>query len=165
MINHCLSCNPYGQSYYEIGAPFVGMNNERQMGSPFGSIFGQILGPGGFFGPPSSPPFGIPGGPTQGPPNIPPFGGGSQQGDVPPTTPPPTFVPMQTEQIGTFAVDPGGIRRCLFRFTYVWLNNRQQFWYYPTFVGRTSVAGWRWTGFRWVFFGIDLRQIQSFTCV
>ena len=71
----------------------------------------------------------------------------------------------QQQQVGTFAVDPGSIRGCLFRYTYVWLNNRQQFWYYPTFVGRTSISGWRWTGFNWVFFGVDLRQIQSFTCV
>ena len=83
------------------------------------------------------------------------------------SSPPPSFVPAQTQQqqVGTFAVDPGSIRGCLFRYTYVWLNNRQQFWYYPTFVGRTSISGWRWTGFNWVFFGVDLRQIQSFTCV
>ena len=90
---------------------------------------------------------------------------GSQSG--PPSSPPPSFVPAQSQQqqVGTFAVDPGSIRGCLFRYTYVWLNNREQFWYYPTFVGRTSISGWRWTGFNWVFFGVDLRQIQSFTCV
>ena len=104
-------------------------------------------------------------GPQQGPPSFsPPFGqpgGAAQQG--PPTAPPPSYVP--TQQATTFAVDPGSIRGCLFRYTYVWLHNRQQFWFFPIFVGRTSVAGWRWTGFRWVYFGIDLRQIQSFTCV
>ena len=35
---------------------------------------------------------------------------------------------------------------------------------FPTFVGRTSVAGFRWTGRRWVFSGFDLRRIESFTC-
>ena len=92
----------------------------------------------------------------------PPPGQGTQAGA--PTSPPPSYVPMQTQQASAFAVDPGSIRGCLFRYTYVWLNNRQQFWYYPTFVGRTSVSGWRWNGFMWVFFGISLRQIQSFTC-
>lgn len=96
---------------------------------------------GGFF-----PPFSPPG---QGP-------GGGQ-----PTSPPPSFIPQQQ----AFAVDPGSIVRCLFRFTYVWLRGFQQFWFFPTFVGRNSVSGFRWTGFRWVFFGISLRQIQSFTCV
>ena len=96
------------------------------------------------------------------PPFAPP-GQGQQAG--PPTSPPPSFVPQQTQQVGAYAVDPGGIARCIFRYTYVWLRGFEQFWYYPTFVGRNSIAGYRWTGFRWVYFGIDLQQIQSFTCV
>ena len=100
----------------------------------------------------------FPMGPPPGPP-----GQGSQAGA--PTSPPPSFVPAETQQVGAFAVDPGSIRGCLFRYTYVWLRNRQQFWFFPTFVGRTSVSGWRWNGFSWVFFGVSLRQIQSFTCV
>ncbi|WP_338787788.1 hypothetical protein [Metabacillus sp. FJAT-53654] len=80
----------------------------------------------------------------------------------PPTSPPPSFLPQQ--QVEAYAVDPGGIAGCLFRYTYVWMRGFEQFWFYPTFVGRNSVAGYRWTGFRWVYFGIDLRQIQSFTC-
>ncbi|MGJ7921485.1 hypothetical protein [Neobacillus sp. LXY-4] len=102
----------------------------------------------GGFPPPFTPPFAPPGqGPTGGP----------------PTSPPPSFVPQQ--QAGAFAVDPGGIRRCLYRYTYVWLRGFAQFWFYPTFVGRNSVSGYRWTGFNWVYFGISLRQIQSFTCI
>ncbi|MTH53120.1 hypothetical protein GKZ89_06815 [Bacillus mangrovi] len=91
------------------------------------------------------------------------FPGGGGQGQPP--GPPPGFTPPE-QQAAVFAVDPGGIRRCLYRNTYVWLNNGQQFWFYPTFVGRNSVAGFRWfPGFRqWGYFGIDLRQIRSFTC-
>lgn len=108
------------------------------------------------------PPFGPPGqGPAGG--FQPPFGPpGQGQEAGPPTSPPPSFVPQQ--QAEAFAVDPGGIARCLFRYTYVWLRGFEQFWFYPTFVGRNSVSGYRWTGFRWVYFGISLRQIQSFTC-
>jgi len=72
-------------------------------------------------------------------------------------------MPLQA-QAGTFAVDPGGMRFCLFRNTYVWLNNGEQFWFYPVFVGRTSVAGFRWFGFFWSFFGIDTSRIRSYTC-
>jgi len=79
-----------------------------------------------------------------------------------PTSPPPSYVPPQP--LGTFAVDPRGIARCLFRPTYVWLRGFEHFWFYPIFVGRTSVAGFRWIGSRWVFFGIDLRRIQAFSC-
>lgn len=116
---------------------------------------------GGF--PSSFPPFFPPMFPTPGQgPGIGPGPGGPGQGAGAPTTPPPSFVPTQAQ---TFAVDPGGIRRCMFRFTYVWLRRNQQFWFYPIFVGRNSIAGFRWTGFNWVYFGISLRQIESFTCV
>lgn len=135
--------------------------DERQINIPnlFPGIFGPPQGPPGG-GPPG---FGPQFGPPSGPPSGPPTGGpGGQEG--PPSGPPPSFVPQQ-QQVSLFAVDPGSMRGCLFRYTYVWLNNRQQFWFYPIFLGRRSVAGWRWTGWRWVYFGIDLRQVQSFTCV
>ncbi|MBM6617897.1 hypothetical protein [Bacillus suaedaesalsae] len=108
------------------------------------------------------PPFG--GGPMGPPPGVPGTSPYTPGQGGPPSAPPPSAVPMQTQQAGTFAVDPGSIRGCLFRYTYVWLNNGRQFWFYPTFVGRRSVSGWRWNGFRWLYFGIDLRQISSFTC-
>ncbi|WP_018757601.1 hypothetical protein [Paenibacillus terrigena] len=102
------------------------------------------------------------------PPQGPFFPGGSPQGPSgtqAPTSPPPQFTPaMPQAQAGVFAVDPGAISRCLFRNTYVWLNNGQQFWFFPVFVGRDSVAGFRWNGFFWMYFGVDLRQIASFTC-
>lgn len=118
--------------------------NERQI-FPFFPSQGGPMGP-----PPVSPP---------------PFQPQGQSQAGPPTTPPPSYVPTQTQQAEALAVDPGSIRRCLFRYTYVWLRGFQQFWFYPTFVGRRSVSGYRWNGFRWIYFGISLRQIQSFTCL
>ncbi|MGN8770864.1 transporter [Paenibacillus barengoltzii] len=116
-------------------------------GGPSGPGF-----PGGF---PGGGPGGFPGTPGGAP-------GGAPGGIQPPTSPPPQFVPQM--QVGTFAIDPGGIRRCLFRNTYVWLNNGEQFWFFPVFVGRNSIAGFRWFGFFWGYFGIDLNRIRSFTC-
>lgn len=101
----------------------------------------------------------FPGGGNQFPGQMPPSG---NQTSSPPNAPPPSFTPVE-QQIQPFAVDPGAIRGCLYRFTYVWLN-RDQFWYFPTFVGRNSVAGFRWRRNRWVYFGIDLNRIQSFQC-
>lgn len=145
-------------------------NNDRQFFNPFNFPFfqpnwnqpGQFPGHGGqgqFPG--ASPQFPgqsqfpwqggqFPGGPTGG------------QSASAPQTPPPSFTPTQ-QQIQTKAIDPGAISSCLFRFTYVWLD-RDAFWFYPTFVGRNSVAGFRWSRFRWVYFGIDLNRIQSFQC-
>ncbi|MEN2465837.1 hypothetical protein [Ornithinibacillus sp. JPR2-1] len=139
-------------------------DDERQFNLP-GYLLGQFFGgfpgggqTGGFF--PGGPFPGQPGGqfPGGGFPGQP---GGGQVGA--PTTPPPAFIPQQP-QFQTFAIDPGAIRGCLFRFTYIWLENGNAFWFYPTFVGRNSVAGFRWQFNRWVYFGIDLDRVASFQC-
>ena len=126
--------------------------------------------PGGGFGPSTPPPPRPPGG-GFGPPSGPPGQGGQGGGQgSPPSSPPPNFTPQmqQSQSFGggpsTFAVDPGAIRGCLFRNTYVWLENGRSFWFFPTFVGRTSVAGWRWRQWRWEYYGTDLRRIRSFRC-
>ncbi|MFG3614034.1 collagen-like protein [Rummeliibacillus sp. G93] len=103
---------------------------------------------------------GIPGIPSSPGPSFPGTPGTSQA----PTAPPPSFTPQQSTTVSPLAVDPGAIRMCLFRNTYVWLNNGDAFWYYPVFVGSRSVSGFRWTGWTWVIFGIDTRRISSFTC-
>jgi hypothetical protein len=82
-------------------------------------------------------------------------------------TPPPQFKPkkpLKPAGVGVFAIDPGAIRPCRYRFVYLWLRNGAEFWAFPIFVGRNSLAGFRWDGFRWVYFGIDLRLIDSFQC-
>nr|WP_047981526.1 hypothetical protein [Ornithinibacillus contaminans] len=99
---------------------------------------------------------GFPGGGGQ----VPGFPGGG--GQNPPTSPPPTFTPQQP-QYQLYAIDPGGIRGCLYRFTYIWLN-RDSFWFYPIYVGRNSIAGFRWRGNRWVYYGVDLDRVESFQC-
>jgi len=132
-----------------------------------GGIFGPIQG-GQFFPPGQGPGFFPPGQgpgffpPGQGPGTPPGQGPGGGPGGGPPTGRPPSFVPQQAP--GILAIDPGSIRRCMFRFVYIWLDNGQQFWAWLVFVGRNSVAGWRWNGFRWVYFGVDLNRISSFVC-
>ncbi|WP_084246971.1 transporter [Rummeliibacillus stabekisii] len=110
---------------------------------------------------------GIPGFPGSSFPGSPSFPGpsfpGSPGTSQAPTAPPPSFTPQQST-VSPLAVDPGAIRMCLFRNTFIWLNNGQGFWFYPVFVGPRSVSGFRWTGWNWVIFGIDTRRISSFTC-
>ena len=97
------------------------------------------------------PPPGMPGPPFQGP------------SSEPPSSPPPGFMP-QKAGAGVKAVDPGAIRRCLHRFVFIWPERGRGFWAYLVFVGPRSIAGWRWNGRRWVYFGMDLRRIESFVC-
>ncbi|TCP30626.1 hypothetical protein EV207_105155 [Scopulibacillus darangshiensis] len=97
-------------------------------------------------------------------------GGGGQQPSTQtqPPGPPPSFTPQAEPQAQggaqVYAVDPGAIRGCLYRWTYIWLRGRQQFWFYPIFVGPRSIAGFRWSGRGWYYYGVDLRQITQFRC-
>jgi len=61
-------------------------------------------------------------------------------------------------------MSPQAIRPCLNSFTYIRLTNGPQFWMYPTFVGRNSIAGYKWGRFGWSFTGFDLRGVRSFSC-
>lgn len=101
------------------------------------------------------------------PPSFPsPMGQGGQPAQSsPPLGPPPAYIPHKP-QVGTFAVDPSSIRRCLFHYTYVWRRDGRGFWFYPVNVGRHSVAGYRWSRrrHRWVYIGMDLNRIAFFTC-
>ncbi|NJD02454.1 MAG: hypothetical protein FIA99_07635 [Ruminiclostridium sp.] len=138
-------------NYYRQPQPFPGGMPGGFLGQFFG--FPQMLPSGQ---PGGGSPFGMPGG-------GPPFG----QPGGPPSGPPPSFVPSQTaaqQGVGILAINPGAIRPCRFRYVYLWLDNGQQFWAWLVFVGSRSVAGWRWLGFRWVYFGIDLDRIESFVC-
>lgn len=84
----------------------------------------------------------------------------------PPKSPPPSFTPQQTKapEASLMAVDPGAIRPCVYRFSYLWLRNGQSFWAYLVYVGRTSASGWRYRKGRWQYFGVDLKEIKSFNC-
>ncbi|WP_210237254.1 hypothetical protein [Alteribacter natronophilus] len=146
------------QRQFQVGGFTIGLPGFGQPATGF-----QQFGPGGY-GPPAGPP---PGGP------------GQQQGFAgPPSGPPPATPPSpQSFSAGpaalggaggpaALAVDPGALFGCLFRYTYIILETGQRFWFYPVFIGRTSVAGWRWRPrqFRWVYTGFDTRLIRSFSC-
>lgn len=83
----------------------------------------------------------------------------------PPTYPPPSVSPKKmTPDTSMKAVDPGALRPCTYRYVYIWLRNGRSFWAWLNYVGRRSASGWRWNGSFWVYFGIDLRRIDSFVC-
>ncbi|MBZ9607514.1 hypothetical protein G9F73_006750 [Clostridium estertheticum] len=93
------------------------------------------------------------------------FAQGPQGG---PSSAPPNFTPSQpqSQQFGAtpLAIDPGAIRPCLYRFVYIWPRRERGFWAWLTFVGPRSISGFRWNRNRWRFFGMDLRNINSFQC-
>ena len=151
-------------------------NQNRENTNRFDYAQRQPMGPGGF--PPSPPDMG------------PQFPGMENQ----PRSAPPDFIPeaprMDRRQmnepneqdrtgfgifIGPGRPGPGGgrdemfgrrreMRRCLFRFTYIWLFNGNEFWFYPISVDNQFVQGFRWRRNRWEFERINLRRIFFFRC-
>ncbi len=90
----------------------------------------------------------------------------NNQKSGPPKTPPPDITPELSDgpDIGVKAVDPGAIRPCVYRFSYIWPEKGKPFWAYLVYVGKKSVSGWRYYKNRWVYFGMDLKDIESFIC-
>lgn len=137
--------------------PFeVNSNNDRSIIGPYNSPFNT--------------PFGSPFNPNQ---NKNPNKNGNKkpnknsQDNFGPTSPPPNYTPKKNNNVGnpqTKAVSPGSIRPCVYQFVYIWLNNGNSFWAWLTRVDNISASGFRWTGWRWVYFGVDLRRIDSFEC-
>jgi len=95
-------------------------------------------------------------------PGRPPYTQAPSSSSGPPSNPPPAFLPQQSPSL--YMIDPGAIRPCTFQFVYLWLEDGRSFWAWLTFVGRRSVAGWRWFGNRWIYFGTDIDNISSFVC-
>lgn len=90
---------------------------------------------------------------------------GQHQGSPP--GPPPTKAPVKSQKSGEAnlkAVDPGALRPCIYRYVYIWPRRGKSFWAWLTYIGRESASGYKWNGHRWIYFGIDLRDIQSFQC-
>lgn len=102
-----------------------------------------------------------PGGGPSFPMNPPPPPGG---GNTPmPMGPPPTFSPAmagpQSSQTGS-----SGIRRCIYRNTFIWQRNGNSFWFFPTFVMRNVILGFRWGRFGWTYSTINRDSILTFQC-
>ena len=103
------------------------------------------------------------------------FPGGDFTPPGAPKSPPPNYIPSKKEQgvqninqgqytPGTKAVSPNSIRFCVFKYTYIWEKNGRSYWAFLFNVDRRSVSGFRWTGRNWIYFGVDLRRIDSFVC-
>jgi len=134
--------------------PYESFQRQRP---PFPPIFGGNIPPSGNF-----------------PPNLNIPGGGFTPPGMP-KSPPPNYIPSKKDKgvqlfgpsgggLGSKAVSANSIRFCLFKFTYIWEVNGRSYWAFLFNVDRVSVSGFRWRGRNWVYFGINLRRIDSFVC-
>lgn len=118
--------------------------------------------------PGSRPPFPPP--PPSG--SRPPFPPPPPPGSRPPSSPPPMTPPrsappnqIPSRQIAPLRVDASSIRHCIGSFTYVWMQNGDEFWMFPVQVSQNTVSGFRFTRFGWSFTGVSLNRIDAFTCI
>ncbi|NNJ30069.1 transporter [Bacteroides xylanolyticus] len=100
-------------------------------------------------------------------PPFPPYG--NPPGGPMPMGPPPSSAPPKPAQArsgsATKMVSPGSMKYCIGRFTYIWMSNGQEFWFFPIQIWRNSVSGFRWDRrFGWSYTGISLNRIDMFTC-
>lgn len=56
------------------------------------------------------------------------------------------------------------IRPCQGKFTYIWLNNGSEFWFYIQTVSPRFIYGWRMRRRRWEYGRINLNRIDTFYC-
>ena len=70
--------------------------------------------------------------------------------------PPPLAIPPKP--VNSYIID------CVYKYTYVWLKNGEQFWFYPTSVQYGAVTGYRKVGDFWTFYGFDSRLIDEVSC-
>ncbi|MDN4494623.1 hypothetical protein [Ureibacillus aquaedulcis] len=146
-----------GQQQFPQGAP----------GYP-GTFPGMPGFPGGQGGFPGSP-GGFPGGQGGFPGSPGGFPGGGGPGQLQaPTSPPPSFTPQMStfqQQEFTRRGGVGGIRRCFFRNTFVWMRNGNAFWFFPMVAFGNQIIGFRWRGTRgWVYDSINRNNILFFQC-
>lgn len=104
------------------------------------------------------------------------FPGGAFNPPGMPKSPPPNYIPSKSTAgvqkfnfgggggINPTAVSQNSIRFCLYKYTYIWERNGRNYWAFLLNVDRRSVSGFRWTGRYWIYFGVDLRRIDSFVC-
>ncbi|MGL4451244.1 MAG: hypothetical protein ACRCTZ_08650 [Sarcina sp.] len=65
-----------------------------------------------------------------------------------------------------YAVSPKALSVCLNKLTYIWQNDKKEYWCYIFYVDQVSFVGWRWNKYikDWVYFGIDISKVEAFTC-
>lgn len=78
------------------------------------------------------------------------------EGTMRPQSPPPSYRPSKPST--SYIID------CIYQYTYVWLKNGEQFWFYPTRVEYEGATGYRWNGAVWVYYAIDARNIDAVAC-
>ncbi len=80
-------------------------------------------------------------------------------GQLAPTVAPPNYIPVRP------MITPGPIGSCTSRMTYLWMIDGSSFWTMITGISISTVSGYRWNGYNWIFFETNVNNIETFVCV
>jgi len=77
-----------------------------------------------------------------------------------PSESPPAYVPNPV--LSTKMKDVPSIHHLSAKHCYLWLNNRQQFWFFPTLIEKEAISGFRWLNREWVYTSFEVGLIDGF---
>lgn len=65
-----------------------------------------------------------------------------------------------------YGVSAKAISCCLDKLTYIWQNDKKEYWCYIFYIDHVCFVGWRWEKHinDWVYFGIDISKVEAFSC-
>ncbi|MCL2564976.1 MAG: hypothetical protein FWE24_04095 [Defluviitaleaceae bacterium] len=63
---------------------------------------------------------------------------------------------------GRLNPERAALQRCVGHTIHVWLKSGREFWFYPVYIGRTTVAGYAWKRNGWVYTGFSIHSIEFF---
>lgn len=89
-----------------------------------------------------------------------------------PKNAPPNFIPDRDKAHalgfektpGINLVMPSTVTPCIYKFTYIWLNNKSAFWSKPISIKQDSITCWIWNGTSWYLSQLLLRDLDCFIC-
>jgi len=72
---------------------------------------------------------------------------------------PPEMLPGRA---GRLRPERSALAGCMGRTMYVWLRCGRSFWFYPEYIGRSTLAGYAWTHGRWTYTGFSIFSVEFF---
>lgn len=69
-----------------------------------------------------------------------------------------------TKAPGTNVLTQSIIEHCMKKYTYIWLNNKEEFWSVPVLDKNSHIYVWIWDKVKWTYYVMHLNEIDCFIC-
>jgi hypothetical protein len=87
---------------------------------------------------------------------------------LPPTDAPPNSIPIKSKcfnniNLAGLSIHGDVLKPLMFKKIYMWLRDGTEFWCWISYICGSHLGGFRWDGYHWVNFEIDLRKIDVYS--